>query len=48
MKEQKEARNHCKMEEKLSEFSDAKVTQFRKYIPSIFSVFKVECGTLNK
>lgn len=29
----------------MSEFPDSKVTQFGKYV---FSIFKVECGTLNK
>lgn len=33
------------MEEKVSEFTDSKGTQFRKYV---FSFVEVEYGTLNK
>lgn len=33
------------MEEEVSNFSDSKVIQFRKYV---FSIFKVKCGTLSK
>lgn len=48
MQERKEARNHFKMEEKVTEFLDSEVTQLGKYIFSILPIIKAECGTLSK
>lgn len=48
MKERKGARNHFKMEEKITEFLDSEVTQLGKYVFSILSIIKAECGILSK
>ena len=36
------------MEEKITEFLDSEVTQLGKYVFSILSIIKAECGILSK